>query len=100
MLIPSRRGFLKHAAVLVAAARLARWVDAAAADLETTIAETGSGKIRGAVVDGINVFKGIPYGAPTSGANRFRPPVKPVAWTGTRDALAFGPTAPQTRDGS
>src|SRR6185369_12799508 len=29
------------------------------------------------------------------GKNRFMPPVKPAAWTGTRDALAFGPTAPQ-----
>jgi len=28
------------------------------------------------------------------------PPVKPMAWTGTRDALAFGPTAPQTADNS
>ena len=28
------------------------------------------------------------------------PPVKPAPWTGTRDALAYGPTAPQTRDGS
>ena len=24
------------------------------------------------------------------------PPTKPVSWTGTRDALAYGPTAPQT----
>jgi para-nitrobenzyl esterase len=28
------------------------------------------------------------------------PPVKPMAWTGTRDALTFGPTAPQTSDNS
>ena len=56
--------------------------------------------MRGTCIDGIKVFKGIPYGAPTSGKNRFMPPVKPAAWTGTRDALAFGPTAPQTGDNS
>ena len=70
------------------------------AALETTIAETSAGKVRGVVVDGIKVFKGIPYGATTSGKNRFMPPVKPAAWTGTRDALAFGPTAPQAGDNS
>jgi len=69
-----------------------------AQDLETTIAETSAGKVRGVVVEGTKVFKGIPYAASTSGKNRFMPPSKPAAWTGTRDALAFGPTAPQGGD--
>jgi para-nitrobenzyl esterase len=71
-----------------------------AEDLETAIVETSAGKVRGLVIDGTNVFKGIPYGAPTSGKNRFMPPVKPAAWTGVRDMRAFGPTAPQTADNS
>jgi para-nitrobenzyl esterase len=65
-----------------------------AADSEA-IVETSSGRVRGAVVDGIKVFKGIPYGGNTAGRNRFMPPAKPVAWTGVRDALAYGPSAPQ-----
>ena len=99
--ISSRRSFVKQASVLVAGARLAPWLRlVAAADLETVVANTATGKVRGQIVDGIRVFKGIPYGAPTGGKNRFMPPAKPTAWTGTRDALAFGPTAPQKTDNS
>jgi para-nitrobenzyl esterase len=97
----SRRSFLTHASLLVAGAHFSPWLKLVnAAQLENTIAETSAGDIRGVMVDGTNVFKGIPYGAPTSGGNRFMPPVKPAAWSGVRDALAFGPTAPQTRDNS
>src|SRR5580765_5131283 len=97
----SRRTFVKQAGLLLAGAQLAPWLKFVnAADLENAIGDTATGKIRGVVVDGIKVFKGIPYGASTSGKNRFMPPVKPMAWTGTRDALAFGPTAPQGGDNS
>jgi para-nitrobenzyl esterase len=99
--ISSRRSFVTHASLLVAGAHFAPWLKlVAAADPEYAIAETSTGKVRGLVVDGIKVFKGIRYGAPTSGTNRFMPPAKPASWTGTRDALAFGPTAPQSRDNS
>jgi para-nitrobenzyl esterase len=97
----SRRAFARDAALLLAGAHLAPWAKFVhAEDLETTIVETSAGKVRGLVIDTINVFKGIPYGAPTSGKNRFMPPVKPASWTGTRDVRAFGPTAPQTANNS
>jgi len=97
----NRRTFVKQASLLVAGAYVAPWVKlVSAADVESAIADTSGGKVRGIVVDGVRVFKGIPYGAPTGGQNRFRPPVKPAPWTGTRDALAYGPTAPQTADNS
>jgi para-nitrobenzyl esterase len=59
------------------------------------IAETSFGKVRGIDNQGIKTFKGIPYGASTAGKNRFMPPVDPARWTGVRDALEFGHSAPQ-----
>ena len=60
------------------------------------VANTTSGKIRGAVQENkVNAFRGIPYGAPTGGANRFMPPVKPEAWTGIKETIEWGPEAPQ-----
>src|SRR5262245_38641038 len=59
------------------------------------VVETASGRIVGTTSNGVHVFKGIPYGAPTSGANRFMPPRKPEPWTGVRDALTYAGRSPQ-----
>ncbi len=67
-------------------------------DRSTSVAprvEIDSGVLRGAVQNHVYTFKGVPYGADPGGAGRFLPP-KPVArWTGVRDALDYGPRAPQ-----
>ncbi len=60
------------------------------------IAETAFGKIRGEEVQGIKIFKGVPYGATTAGQNRFMPPADPAPWAGVRDALHYGPSTPQS----
>ena len=57
--------------------------------------ETVHGTLRGATDNGIHSFKGVRYGATTAGARRFLPPASPESWTGIRDALEFGPRAPQ-----
>ena len=56
--------------------------------------EISSGRIRGFEQAGVRAFWGIPYGAPTDGANRFQPPRPPAPWSGVRDAICYGPICP------
>ncbi len=62
------------------------------------VADTEYGKIRGFVLRGVHQFLGIPYGADTSGKNRFMPPVKPAAWKEIKPCVWWGNTAPQIMD--
>lgn len=59
------------------------------------VVETAYGRIRGYIRNGIYTFKDVPYGADTSGANRFLPPKKPTPWTGARPCLYHGFVSPQ-----
>ncbi|HEY3880515.1 MAG TPA: carboxylesterase family protein [Trebonia sp.] len=58
------------------------------------VVETGSGRIAGLSGGGVDVFKGVPYGAGTAG-RRFQAPAPAPSWTGVRDATEYGPRAPQ-----
>ena len=64
-------------------------------NIETPVVETSSGKLRGVIQQGVQTFRGMPYGASTAGSNRFMAPRKPDPWTGVHDAFQNGPTAPQ-----
>lgn len=57
------------------------------------------GELRGAVQDGVAVFRAIPYAAPPVGDLRFRPPQAPLAWNGVRDATQPGNSCPQGTTG-
>jgi para-nitrobenzyl esterase len=58
------------------------------------IARVRGGRIRGYSERGVQVFKGIPYGADTA-TYRFQAPRREIPWRGVREALAYGAAAPQ-----
>jgi para-nitrobenzyl esterase len=97
----NRRSFVSGAALgasTILGGTLNRVMGANAKDssAQGPVANTTSGKIRGVVQENkVNAFRGIPYGAPTGGANRFMPPVTPESWTGIRETIEWGPEAPQ-----
>lgn len=62
---------------------------------DIAIADTQYGKVQGYILRGIYTFRGIPYGADTSGSNRFMPPKAPAAWSKPYPAVFWGTSAPQ-----
>lgn len=63
--------------------------------LDQPVVETRYGKVQGTRVNDVAIYLGMPYGASTSGENRFMPPKPPASWTGIRSALNFGLECPQ-----
>ncbi|MFT3727932.1 MAG: carboxylesterase family protein [Terricaulis sp.] len=57
--------------------------------------QVAQGRLRGFVRNGASIFMGVPYGADTSGAQRFLPPGTAPVWSGVRDATRPGQRAPQ-----
>ncbi|MFD4631777.1 carboxylesterase/lipase family protein [Streptomyces sp. NPDC058284] len=56
---------------------------------------TRAGALRGAREAGVAVFRGIPFAEPPVGALRFAAPRPVRGWSGTREAVGYGPPPPQ-----
>jgi para-nitrobenzyl esterase len=63
---------------------------AAAADRAAEVVKVEGGQIRGRVAGDVLSFKGIPFAAPPVGDLRWRSPQPVRAWSGVRDAGAYG----------
>ena len=95
----SRREALRLGIGLATTGMLAK---AAYADIPvpTKVVKTTNGPVQGLVRSGVQIFKGIRYGAEPVGALRFMPPQKPVPWKDIADATEFGAPAIQMMSGS
>eukprot|EP01104_Vermistella_antarctica_P013703 TRINITY_DN4192_c0_g2_i1.p1 TRINITY_DN4192_c0_g2~~TRINITY_DN4192_c0_g2_i1.p1 ORF type:complete len:775 (-),score=157.05 TRINITY_DN4192_c0_g2_i1:26-2350(-) len=70
---------------------LPRSTRSASSDTQTPQISTKSGNLRGYSVDGVaDYYLGIPYAAPPTGNNRFRPPQAPYSWQGDLSANKYG----------
>ena len=58
-------------------------------DSDPTVAKTTDGVVQGALVNGVAVFRGIPFAAPPIGNLRWKPPQPVASWTGVRQATSF-----------
>jgi para-nitrobenzyl esterase len=60
------------------------------------IVSISTGQLRGSLTaDGVAAFKNIPFAQPPVGELRWKEPLPAKAWTGVRDATAFGPMCNQ-----
>ena len=64
----------------------------------TASVRTTAGVVRGAVIDGVQTFKGVPYADGRAEVARFRPAGPARAWSGERNATTHGPICPQNDD--
>src|SRR5437764_14858014 len=56
--------------------------------------EIATGKVQGIANGPVWEFRGIPYGAPTGGRNRFMPAKPAAAWKGVRECFAYTSVCP------
>ncbi len=94
----SRREALRLGISLAAAGMLAK-VAYAHIPIPTKVVKTTNGRVQGLVQNGVQIFKGIRYGAEPVGGLRFMPPQKPAPWKDIADATEFGAPAIQMMNG-
>ncbi len=87
-----RRTVLRYSGI--AAASMMLRAERFAFGEEAPVATTTAGKVSGRVENGINVFRGIPYGEDTR-KTRFKAPLAVAAWSGVKECVEWSTRAPQ-----
>ncbi|MGR4866592.1 carboxylesterase/lipase family protein [Caulobacter sp. LARHSG274] len=84
---------------LAAASALALIASSAQAEIKGPV-RIETGLIEGVPANdpSVTVFKGVPYAAAPVGGLRWRPPARPIAWSGVRKADKFGDICPQSHN--
>jgi len=97
-MVKMRMGIVRRVsfAIFACAALSTALTHAQAPSSTPTIVLSDSGTVRGAAVNGVIAWKGIPYAAPPVGALRWRNPQAVSPWSGVKDATRFGPACMQT----
>ena len=95
----SRRTVLRDAAIVASASTLLRPLRLFAQSAsESSIVTAPIGTFRGAIEQGVRVFRGVPFAEPPIGPLRFRPPVALKSSSGVHDATRFAAEAMQKAD--
>ncbi len=89
----TRRTLLRNGALMAALPMVGREL---LASMQTTVAATPHGTMRGELADGVRVFRGVPFAEPPTGDLRFRAPLAKKPWAGELDATRFGAEPWQT----
>jgi para-nitrobenzyl esterase len=85
------------AAAIAATSSRRFWAQTAEA-VNDGVVKTPLGVLRGQVIEGVRVFRGVPFAEAPVGALRFRRPVKMRPWAVERDATKFAAASMQAGD--
>ncbi|HTT00888.1 MAG TPA: carboxylesterase family protein [Steroidobacteraceae bacterium] len=91
----SSRPVAVHGAALLALTLSVTGAQAHGVNAQAARAHVDGGVVQGSIANGVVSFKGIPFAAPSIGAERWRAPQPIAAWTGVRPAVRFAPDCMQ-----
>lgn len=89
------RNYLKTTTLLTVLFLVSNWTIYSQTVPSSTTVKVDGGIVEGTIENGIIIFRGIPFAAPTVGDLRWRPPQPVKKWDGVLKADKFGPACPQ-----